>query len=130
MPDWRRLTRSILQISKTCSRNRNPIAWSAWRTLSSGRVSLERIRDMFADRCSGVILSVMAIPNLLRSAGASESIHAGIGQRRGRVQQVGDKFVRGYLMDTDTTSLPPGWEYRSAMHTCGCISASSAEFVG
>ena len=45
----------------TCSRNRKPIAWSAWRTMISGRVSFERMLAMIADRCSGVILSAIGI---------------------------------------------------------------------
>ena len=45
----------------TCSRNRKPIAWRAWRTVISGRVSFERMLAMIADRCSGVILSAIGI---------------------------------------------------------------------
>jgi len=46
---------------RTCRRNLKPIAWSARRTVISGRVSLDRTLAMSADRCSGVILSAMAI---------------------------------------------------------------------
>ena len=52
--------------SRRCSRNRKPILWMRRRTSNSGKVSLPRMRDIFRDRCDGVIVSAM---HFLRRAG-------------------------------------------------------------